>query len=151
MLVFSFLMLLTPLLAQAAIAPKPSTSPTYARRAIYPQPTSLESIRDPELLSAFVKPLHHLDTLEERRSRATKHKIRNDLGHDADLLPVSNAERIVRGLPLKPPTRKSKPTDAINSESENEMESKDEEEKLMDGWIPVRRSLFGEQVGEASK
>jgi len=83
-------------------------SPTPRRRSISePLPTSLDQITDPALLEILSSRLSAESAVAVPASRSRARKIKG-FGHQADHLPLSNAERIRIGLPLKPPVKKAR-------------------------------------------
>jgi hypothetical protein len=136
-LLFTLIALLTLAAAQSA-----HPSPTPRRRSPGPAPTSIDQITDPELLELLAP---QYDTQVDHSpdssgtgavSRSRSRKIKG-FGHEADQLPLTNAERIRLGIPLKPPAaKKSKSPAHTMDESADELHAEDGGWNWLEGEKP---------------
>ena len=123
-LVFLFVALFSPFVfAQSA---QPSSTPRRRSSTPHPLPTSINEVTDPDLLASL--------TSSQTRSRARRQgqKI-HGVGHEADMLPITNAERLRMGLPLKPPAQKPKDKSAVSEASPSDIVADNEGNRLESG------------------
>lgn len=115
-------------------------SATPVRRAHGPFPTSIDQVTDPALLELLAVRNAPIDLGSDKsgsggvsRSRARKIK---GFGHEADQLPLTNAERIRLGLPLKPPAVKKAKAPTHPQGEDEEFEMEDGEWNWLEGGRP---------------